>query len=249
MTTFKADDVKGAVRAKYAEVAQQGTSCCAPTENAEDSCCAPAEVHFTTKEDADSIIAEADLGLSCGTPTVFGDINPGDTALDMGSGAGVDAFRAAAVVGSEGHVIGVDFTPDMIELATANAEKAGLDTVEFRLGEIEDLPVVDGTIDVVLSNCVINLVPDKERAFAEIHRVLAPGGRFVISDIVTTDELSDALRSDLAQWAGCVSGAIPRDSYLGIIEAAGFVNVEVITSHPYGEGVPTESITVRGFRR
>jgi len=249
MTTYQADDVKEAVKERYAAVAQQGTSCCAPATEAEDACCAPTEVRFTTKADADSIIAEADLGLSCGTPTVFGDINPGDTVLDLGSGAGVDAFRAAAVVGSDGHVIGVDFTPDMIELATANAAKAGLETVEFRLGEIEDLPVVEGTVDVVLSNCVINLVPDKEKAFAEIHRVLATGGRFIISDIVTTGELSDEVRSDLEQWAGCVSGAIGQDAYLGIIRAAGFVDVEIVTSHPYGDGVPTESVTVRGFKR
>ena len=249
MTTYKADEVKKAVKERYAAAAQEGTSCCAPATEADDACCGPTEVRFTTKDDAQAIIAEADLGLSCGTPTVFGDINPGDTVLDLGSGAGVDAFRAAAVVGSDGHVIGVDFTPDMIDLATANAEKAGLDTVEFRLGEIEDLPVADGTVDLVLSNCVINLVPDKEKAFAEIHRVLALGGRFVISDVVTTGDLSDEVRSDLQQWAGCVSGAIGRDAYLGIIGDAGFVDVEVITSHEYGDGAPTESITVRGIKR
>ena len=249
MTTYQADEVKEAVREKYAELAQQGTSCCAPATNAEDACCAPAEVRFTSKNDAEAIIGEADLGLSCGSPTAFGDINPGDTVLDLGSGAGVDVFRAAAVVGSEGHVIGVDFTPDMIELATANAAKAGLATVEFRLGEIESLPVVDGTIDLALSNCVINLVPDKRQAFAEIHRVLAPGGRFVISDIVTTGDLPDEVRADLGQWADCVSGAIDRADYLGIIDEAGFTDVEVITSHAYGNGAPTESITVRGFKR
>ncbi len=245
MTTYKADEIREAVKQRYAAVAQQGSSCCTP---ADDACCSPAEVRFTSKDEAESIIAEADLGLSCGSPTAFGDINPGDTVLDLGSGAGVDAFRAAAVVGPEGHVIGVDFTPDMIELAAANAHQAGLDTVEFRPGEIENLPVVDGTVDVVLSNCVINLVPDKERAFAEIYRVLAPGGRFVISDIVTTGDLSQEVRADLEQWAECVSGAIDRDDYLGIIVDTGFTGVEVITSHTY-EGTPTESITVRGFKR
>lgn len=249
MTTYKADEVKDAVKKRYAAVAQQGSSCCAPTTGADDACCAPAEVQFTTKDDAESIIAESDLGLSCGSPTAFGDINPGDTVLDLGSGAGVDVFRAARVVGPEGRVIGVDFTPDMIDLATANAAKAGIDTVEFRLGEIENLPVVDGTIDLALSNCVINLVPDKRRAFAEIHRVLASGGRFVISDIVTTGDLSAEVRADLGQWADCVSGAIDRADYLGIIEGAGFTNVEVITSHAFGEGAPTESITVRAFKR
>lgn len=249
MTTYKADEVKEAVKQRYAAVAQQGTSCCTPATDTEDSCCSPAQVKFTSKADADAIIAEADLGLSCGSPTAFGDINPGDTVLDLGSGAGVDAFRAAAVVGPEGRVIGVDFTPDMIDLANANATKAGLGTVEFRLGEIEHLPVDDGTVDVVLSNCVINLVPDKPRAFAEIHRVLSPGGRFIISDVVTTGELSDEVRADLTQWAECVSGAIDRGAYLGIIGDAGFTDVEVLTSHPYHESSPTESITVRGFKR
>jgi SAM-dependent methyltransferase len=248
MTTYQADEVKQAVKERYAAVAQRGTSCCAPTTDTEDACCGPVEVRFTTKNEATAIIAEADLGLSCGSPTAFGDINPGDTVLDLGSGAGVDVFRAAQAVGPEGRVIGVDFTPDMIELATANAIKAGIDTVEFRQGEIESLPVIDGTVDLVLSNCVINLVPDKRKAFAEIHRVLASGGRFVISDIVTTGDLSDAVRADLGSWADCVSGAIDRDDYLGIIDRAGFVDVAVITSHDYGEGAPTESITVRGFK-
>ena len=249
MTTYKADEVKDAVKQRYAAVARQGSSCCAPTTGADDACCEPAEVQFTTKDEAESIIAESDLGLSCGSPTAFGDINPGDTVLDLGSGAGVDVFRAARAVGREGRVIGVDFTPDMIDLATANAAKAGIDTVEFRLGEIENLPVVDGTIDLALSNCVINLVPDKRQAFAEIHRVLAPGGRFVISDIVPTGDLSDEVRADIGLWAECVSGAIDRADYLGIIDEAGFTDVEVITSHAFGEGAPTESITVRAFKR
>jgi ubiquinone/menaquinone biosynthesis C-methylase UbiE len=205
-------------------------------------------VRFTSKADADAIVADADLGLSCGSPTAFGDISPGDTVLDLGSGAGVDVFRAAGAVGPTGRVIGIDMTREMIDLANANAEKAGLDTVEFRLGEIEALPVADGTVHVVLSNCVINLVPDKARAFAEIHRVLAPGGRFVISDIVTTGELSAQTRNDLAQWAACVSGAIDRGTYLAIIEDTGFTGVEIVTSHSYGEETPTESITVRGFK-
>jgi SAM-dependent methyltransferase len=248
MTTYKADELRAAVKERYAAVAQQGTSCCAPATDSADACCSPTEVRFSSKEDADTIIAESDLGLSCGSPTVFGDINPGDTVLDLGSGAGVDVFRAAKAVGPDGHVIGVDFTPGMVELATTNAARAGIGTVEFRLGEIENLPVASESVDVVLSNCVINLVPDKERAFSEIYRVLAPGGRFVISDIVTTGDLSAEVRRDLQQWAECVSGAIERQEYLAIIERAGFGGVEVITSHAYGEGAPTESITVRGFK-
>jgi ubiquinone/menaquinone biosynthesis C-methylase UbiE len=250
MTTYKAAEIKESVKRSYAAVAQQGASCCTPAAStAQDSCCSPSDVRFTSKTEADSIVAEADLGLGCGSPTAFGDMKAGDTVLDLGSGAGVDVFRAAGIVGTEGHVIGVDMTPDMIALAQANAAKGGFGNVDFRLGEIEHLPVVDGTVDVVLSNCVINLVPDKRRSFAEIHRVLVPGGRFVISDIVTVGELADEVRTDLAQWASCVSGAIDRADYLAIINETGFVGVEVITSHTYGEESPTESITVRGFKR
>lgn len=246
MTTYKADEIKDTVKQRYARLAQQESSCCSP---ADEACCSPTDVRFTSGSEADSIVAQADLGLSCGSPTAFGDINPGDTVLDLGSGAGVDVFRAAGMVGAEGHAIGVDMTPDMIDLANANAAKAGVDNVEFRLGEIEHLPVVDGTIDVVLSNCVINLVPDKRRAFAEIHRVLASGGRFVISDIVTTGDLPNETDIDLEEWVACVAGAIERTDYLAIIDETGFADIDVITGHSYGEGTPTESITVRGIKR
>ena len=246
MSTFTSDQVKDSVRDRYAAIARSEASCCAPAETAED-CCAPAAVQFTSKAHASSVVAEADLGLSCGSPTVYGDIHAGDTVLDLGSGAGVDVFRAAGLVGEQGHVIGVDMTADMIELARTNAEKGGFTNVEFRLGEIEDLPIDDGAIDVVLSNCVINLVPDKAQAFAEMHRVLAPGGRFIISDVVTNGELPDDLRGDLAAWAECVSGAIDRDDYLGLVELAGFSEVEVVAGHGY-EGTPTESITVRAVK-
>lgn len=246
MTTYKPEEIKESVKQRYARAAREEASCCGP---ADEACCSPAQVHITSKADAESVIAEADLGLSCGSPTAFGDIAPGDTVLDLGSGAGVDVFRAASVVGSSGRVIGVDMTRDMIELATTNAERGGFDNVEFRLGEIEDLPVMDDSIDVALSNCVINLVPDKRAAFAELYRVLAPGGRFVISDVVTTGDLGEDVRADLATWAECVSGAIPRNEYLGIIDAAGFADIEVIADHPFEEDRPTQSITVRGFKR
>jgi SAM-dependent methyltransferase len=247
MTTYQADEIKESVKRRYGAVARQGVGCGTPADQTD--CCSPTDVRLTTKTGADSIVAEADLGLGCGSPTAFGDIQPGDTVLDLGSGAGVDVFRAAGTVGPDGHVIGVDMTPDMIDLANTNAAKAGLDNVEFRLGEIEHLPVVDGTVDVVLSNCVINLVPDKRRAFAEIHRVLASGGRFVISDIVTIGDLADDVRADLQQWTACISGAIDHGGYLAIIEETGFVDIDVITSHTFGEGGPTRSITVRGFKR
>jgi SAM-dependent methyltransferase len=213
-----------------------------------EDCCSPTAVQFTSKEQASSVVDEADLGLSCGSPTVYGDIHGGDTVLDLGSGAGVDVFRASSLVGSSGTVIGVDMTADMIELARSNATKGGYTNVEFRLGEIESLPIDDASVDVILSNCVINLVPDKARAFAEMHRVLAPGGRFIISDVVTTGEMPADLRDDLAAWAECVAGAIDRADYLDLIEQAGFTRVEVVAGHSY-EGTPTESITVRALKR
>lgn len=245
MTTFKADEIKESVKERYARAARQESACCTPAE----SCCGPEEVHISSPGDARAVVADADLGLSCGSPTAFGDISAGDTVLDLGSGAGVDVFRAAGAVGASGRVIGVDMTPDMIELATRNAERGGFDNVEFRLGEIEQLPIDDDSIDVALSNCVINLVPDKAAAFAEIHRVLAPGGRFVISDIVTIGELGEEVRADLATWAECVSGAIDRNDYLDLITTTGFSDVEVITDHPFETDRPTQSITVRGFKR
>lgn len=247
MTTHTAETVKQSVRDRYAAIARTEEACCTPASDT-DECCAPSTVQFTSAAHASSIVAEADLGLSCGSPTVYGDIHPGDTVLDLGSGAGVDVFRASHIVGSGGRVIGVDMTEDMIALARTNATKGGFTNTEFRLGEIEDLPVDDLSIDVVLSNCVINLVPDKARAFTEIHRVLAAGGRFVISDIVTTGEMPADLRDDLAAWAECVSGAIDRTAYLDLIEAAGFSEVEVVAEHGY-TGTPTRSITVRAVKQ
>lgn len=248
MTTHTVDEVKDSVRERYAAVARRETSCCGPTVT-EDACCSPAEVRFTSKSDADAVVAESDLGLSCGSPTAFDDIVPGNTVLDLGSGAGVDVFRAARLTGPDGYVIGVDMTTEMIELARANAARGRFENVDFRLGDIEALPVVDGTVDVILSNCVINLVPDKRRAFTEMYRVLAPGGRFVVSDIVTTGDLPEDVRADLSQWVGCVSGAIDRGRYLALLEEAGFRNVEVLADHEFGDGTPTQSITMRGFKR
>jgi SAM-dependent methyltransferase len=248
MTTHTVEEVKESVKERYAAVARRETSCCAPAVT-EDACCSPTEVRFTSKSEADAVVAESDLGLSCGSPTAFDDIAPGNTILDLGSGAGVDVFRAAELTGPEGYVIGVDMTGEMIDLARANAVRGGFGNVEFRLGEIEALPVVDGTVDVILSNCVINLVPDKQVAFAEMYRVLAAGGRFVISDIVTIGELTAETRADLSQWVGCISGAIDRDRYLALLEEAGFRDVEVLAEHGFGDEPPTQSITVRGFKR
>ncbi|HMZ48528.1 MAG TPA: arsenite methyltransferase, partial [Flavobacteriales bacterium] len=172
-------------------------------------------------------VDEADLGLGCGLPTQFAGIKPGDTVLDLGSGAGNDCFVARHEAGPDGRVIGVDFTPEMIAKARANAQQLGYANVEFREGDIEQLPLSDAMVDVVVSNCVLNLVPDKKKAFSEIFRVLKPGGHFSISDVVLQGELPDALQHAAEMYAGCVSGAMQESDYLGIIHQLGFGEVTV----------------------
>jgi SAM-dependent methyltransferase len=172
-------------------------------------------------------VADADLALGCGLPTEFARISAGDTVVDLGSGAGNDCFVARSLAGEKGRVIGIDMTEEMIAKARANATKLGFTNVEFRLGDIEAIPVEDNTVDVVVSNCVMNLVPDKRKAFAETYRIIRPGGHFSISDIVLVGELSDELRRDAALYAGCISGAVQKEEYLRIIADAGFANVHV----------------------
>jgi SAM-dependent methyltransferase len=177
-------------------------------------------------------VADADLALGCGLPTRHAGIETGDVVLDLGAGAGVDAFVARRLVGEGGRVIGVDMTPSMIERARANAGKLGYANVEFRLGEIEALPVENGTVDVAISNCVLNLVPDKAASFAETFRVLAPGGHFCVSDIVASGPLPDGIRKAAALYVGCVAGAAPEADYLATIRAAGFTDVRIAERKP-----------------
>ncbi len=200
------------VRQKYAEVVKPSHS------GSDSSCCgtgAQAEDNYNMIGDAydgvSGYVLDADLGLGCGVPVEHAGLQTGQTVLDLGSGAGLDVFVTRSVVGESGHVIGVDMTAEMIAKARENAEKSGFENVEFRLGEIEHLPVRSNSIDVVISNCVLNLVPDKQRAFAEIYRVLKPGGHFCISDIVSSQELPLWLKSIAEAYAGCVSGAIPKE--------------------------------------
>ena len=243
--------IKQSVKERYAEVAIQSTSCCGP------NCCSPDGSGAGALVDYGLIDAElpvgANLGLGCGIPTLSVEILAGDTVLDLGSGAGVDVFLAARKVGSQGRVIGVDMTPEMIARAKENALKGGYQNVEFRLGEIEHLPVESGSVDVVLSNCVINLVPDKQKAFAEIFRVLKKGGRFSISDMVTFGEIPQAVRDDMDLWTGCISGALDRERFLQIVRKAGFNDVEIKKSVTYdtikGEGYGVGSITVEAHKR
>ena len=183
-------------------------------------------------KDIDGYVEDADLGLSCGLPTEYAQMKPGDTVLDLGSGAGNDAFIARQVVGKEGKVIGLDMTEEMIEKSRINCEKTKFNNVEFRFGEIEDMPVVDSSVDVVISNCVLNLVPDKEKAFAEIKRVLKPGGHFSVSDIVLNGELPQKLRGAAEMYAGCVAGALRQEEYVGIVEKLGFDNIQIQKDKP-----------------
>ena len=182
-----------------------------------------------SKEELDSLPEGANLGLGCGNPLAFSSIREGDTVVDLGSGGGIDCFLAAKQVGDTGNVIGIDMTPEMLERARANAEKGGYTNVEFRLGEIEALPVADATVDLVISNCVINLSPEKDRVFREIFRVLKPGGQFFVSDIVLKKPLPEVVRQSVAAYAGCVAGALLKEDYLQTITDAGFSEPTVLS--------------------
>lgn len=239
-----ATKIKQEVKNHYSSIALQQPGGC--------SCCSSEAADVVELVDygilQGDMVKEADLGLGCGLPTQYAALQPGESVLDLGSGAGIDVFIAAKSVGPEGRVIGVDMTPQMVERARLNTARSNFRNVEFRLGEIEALPVEDNSIDVVLSNCVINLVPDKRKAFAEIYRVLKPGGRFSISDMVTFGSVPSEVRQDLTLWAGCIAGAVDRDEYLQIIAEAGFLQIETFSTTEYnsqtGDGYGIASVTV-----
>jgi len=233
------EDLKKIVRQKYGEIANSDTadSCgCGPEPT---SCCGPSNLtpDFTNVDlmigmnlsyaGKSGYVADADLGLGCGLPTEFAQIQSGDTVLDLGSGAGNDCFVARAETGETGRVIGIDMTPAMIDRARKNAKTRGYTNVEFVYGDIEEMPLSDNLADVVVSNCVMNLVPDKARAFAETFRVLKAGGHFSISDIVLNGDLPQGLQHDAEMYAGCVSGAIQQGDYIKTVEAAGFTNLVI----------------------
>jgi len=225
------------VRRRYAEIAVKGSSCCSPAPTASAGCCGASrsvsEGIGYEAGDLAQVPKEADLGLGCGAPIGYLALRPGETVVDLGSGPGLDAFLAARQVGPTGRVIGVDMTPEMLERARASAAKAGLANVEFREGRLERLPVEAGSVDAITSNCVINLVPDKAAVFAEIARVLKPGGRVVVADIVLDRPLPDAIAKDVLAWCGCVAGASDRRDYLAMVEAAGLGGVEVLKDEDY----------------
>ena len=222
------EELKQIVKEKYSEIADQdkalnASSCCGATTPSNKVYNIMMDDYSETK----GYVEDADLGLGCGLPTAFAHINKGDTVIDLGSGAGNDCFVARHECGAEGKVIGIDFTPSMIKKARDNSDKLSLNNVEFREGDIDDMPVNDNSADVVVSNCVLNLVPDKEKVIKEIYRVLKPGGHFSISDIVLVGDLPDSLRSDAEMYAGCVAGAIQKSDYLSQIEKAGFDEITI----------------------
>jgi ubiquinone/menaquinone biosynthesis C-methylase UbiE len=234
---MKEGKIKRVVREGYAKIAKQSNQCCAPAN----PCCGGADLAQSisraigySEEELKSVPEGANLGLGCGNPIALASLKKGETVLDLGSGAGFDCFLAADRVGKKGKVIGVDMTPEMVDKARENARKGNYKNVEFRLGEIENLPVADNSVDVVISNCVINLSPDKKRVFQEAFRVLKPGGRLMVSDTVLMKELPASVRNSIQAYVGCLSGAIIRDEYLKAIKTAGFRKVKIIeeTSFP-----------------
>jgi arsenite methyltransferase len=242
--TASDEKIKEAVRETYGGIARRyveepgRASCCGPSQAA-DSCCGPSATTIEITEAASRLYAGeeldelpesvTDVSLGCGNPTAIAELKPGEVVLDLGSGGGIDCFLAAKKVGPEGRVIGLDMTPDMIKLARRNAKKIGATNVEFRFGEMEEMPLEDASVDVIISNCVVNLSPDKDAVFGEANRVLRPGGRMSISDIVIHGELPESIRNRLDVWAGCVAGALDESDYLSKIRAAGFEDVEVVS--------------------
>lgn len=243
-TTHQPVEIKEEVRQRYGSIASQvqkgaTSSCCGPAVDCCSSGATSNEIelsdHFYSAEDIANLpdtVVEASLG--CGNPIAFASLQAGDTVLDLGSGGGIDCFIAARQVGPTGHVIGLDMTPEMIRLANQNKTKIGANNVEFRQGEIENMPMDNGSVDVIISNCVINLSPDKDAVFTEAFRVLKPGGRLAVSDLVTRGSLPDVIRRNIEAWVGCIAGALDEGEYLQKIRNAGFVNVRVEERSVYG---------------
>lgn len=233
MDKQKHDDIRSAVRDNYGKIAASGQVGCGCSTS---SCCGTSgELRAAdisrglgySSEDVTAAPAGANLGLGCGNPQAIASMQPGETVLDLGSGGGFDCFLAARAVGGTGQVIGVDMTPEMITTSRKNVNESGFENVDFRLGELENLPVADGIVDVIISNCVINLSPEKERVFKESFRVLKPGGRLAISDVVATAEMPAAVKNDLAMYTGCIAGASYIPELEAMLKRAGFANIRI----------------------
>jgi SAM-dependent methyltransferase len=254
MSTVKETDVKEYVKKRYSEIAQSEESYCTP------SCCttSTSEVALQigySKEDIQNIPEVSSMGLGCGNPVALAGLQAGETVLDLGSGGGIDVFLAAKKVGVTGKVIGVDMTEAMVKKAQTTALKYGYRNVEFRLGEIEDLPLKDSSVDVIISNCVINLSPEKEQVFREAYRVLKPTGRLLVSDIVTEEDLSEEVKKSFDAWAGCVAGALEKTHYLNTIQKAGFHDIQIVSQSTYNVDISPDlqgkltSVQVQAYKR
>jgi len=247
--------IKEVVKRRYAQITKQDQQNCCPSCACGASPLSQAQAIGYLREDLEQIPEEAVIGLGCGNPTAIADLKQGEVVLDLGSGAGVDVFLAANKVGPTGRVIGVDMTEEMGDKAKGIARSYGYQNVEFRLAEIEKLPIEDESVGVVISNCVINLSPDKSKAFREAYRVLKPGGRLIVSDIVSQRELPDEIKNDLDAWTGCIAGALEQQEYLGEVRKAGFEDVMVVSSREFyieskGNGAIEKllNITVKAYK-
>ena len=233
------EEIKKFVKKRYSEMAKAGVSCCPSCE------CGPSLLELGKRigysdEDLRNVPEASNMGLGCGNPVALAALKEGDIVLDLGSGGGIDVFLAAKRVGHKGKVIGVDMTEEMIKRAKSTAKKYGYTNVEFRLGEIENLPVENNSVDVIISNCMINLSIDKEKVFQEAYRVLKPGGKIMISDLVTEGELPEKIKKSFDAWAGCVAGALEKNEYLGAIRKAGFKKVKVVSESSYDIDISEE---------
>ncbi|MFA4930899.1 MAG: arsenite methyltransferase [Patescibacteria group bacterium] len=248
---IKPEEVKNIVKESYTKIAKAGGCCSCSCGQANESERIAAEIGYA--QDDIAKFSEANLGLGCGNPVAMAEMKAGDVVLDLGSGAGFDCFLSARRVGEKGRVIGVDMVVEMVEKGRANAKKYGYKNVEFHLGEIEQLPIEDNSIDIIISNCVINLAPDKDAVFAEAHRVLKPGGKMLVSDIVLLQELPEAIKNNPELLSGCVAGALLKDDYIAKLEQAG-MTVEVLSedkdiSKKQYQGMPLESLKVKAIKK
>jgi len=228
-------EIEEFVKNRYSKIAKKDNSSCSCCNSSSDLITKQAQVAGYSTKELKSIPEEAVFGLGCGNPTALAEIQAGETVLDLGSGGGIDVFLAANKVGANGRVIGVDMTPDMIENAVKNAQNGGYTNVEFKLGEIENLPIEKNSIDVIISNCVINLTPDKNKAYKEVNRVLKPGGRILVSDLVTEGLIPEEILRSFQAWSECVGGALEKENYLNTIKNAGFKEVEILEQHFFTE--------------
>ena len=239
---MKRSEIKKEVKKRYGQFAERASSCCPDY-----SCCG---LGYSIEEIKDLPLDISEFSLGCGNPVALANIREGETVLDIGAGGGLDVFLASKKVGPKGKIIGLDMTEQMVEKSRKNAKKGNYNNVEFKLGEAEDIPVKDNSVDLVMSNCVINLVPDKEKAYQEIYRILKPNGRFVISDLVTEKELDESMRNNLEKLVACVGGALTEKGYIRAIKRAGFKNVKILKKSPMVvSGIKVLSETIKAEKR